>query len=111
MGKHKSSIVWSFFNRTKDPKSTKGVRSKCNLCNYSIAIPDPSKANTSNLTKHLVAKHGEAFKEEKDRREEEKRIQSQNSQRDIKVFELGIGWTNESGISKNNTDPPSLIYV
>ena len=80
---------------------------------YSIAVTDSSKANTSNLTKHLDAKHGEACKEEKDRREEEKRIQSQNSQRDIKVFELGIciGWTNESSIGKNNSDPPSLISV
>ena len=92
MGKHKSSVVWFFFNQvSKDPGSnSKAIVRRCKLCDYSIDVPDLSKANTSNLKKHLTSKHLEAFQKELNIRAEEEKVQKNKSERDMSQFLTGM---------------------
>ena len=89
MGKHKSSAVWEFFMREKGDRPGCYI-TRCNLCEYSIPVPNLARANTSNLRKHLKARHGEEFKEAQERREEEEKAQRQNSESNIRQFLSGM---------------------
>ena len=62
MGRPKVSVVWDFFYQRSEAKFFINI---CSLCGFEIKVENRSKANTSNLTKHLQTRHQTEFEEAK----------------------------------------------
>ena len=69
MVKSKTSLVWAFFNQEEDGDIFKN---SCNFCLYSVPVPSRSKANTSNLLKHVKSRHSDVYEAELTRLNDEK---------------------------------------
>ena len=105
MGKTKTSLVWAFFTQVEEP--TGGHKNSCNLCTYSVEVPSRSKANTSNLMKHVRSVHATALHEEvESRQEEERREKERNRARNPSITDYTLSQSQgQTGSSVSSSSP------